>query len=166
MDESLCKRIFAVDDEPFTIQLWVEYREKGSLPGVQIRTSNRLDAAVSYADDVPDSTLYVLDSRAFLSDQLFNRCQNAIRNSYNIDVSTVRREERETAAGVFVAGLVKAIRPNSKIILLTAFLNHLEEIEGVGELVGTVCDERFLKKMDDSPIREAIKRYTLGSVSG
>ena len=155
-----CTRIYTVDDEHFTIHLWCQLESDQLFPGLSFDGADNIEAAIIDGQSSSAPTLYILDSRLPISAKLLEEIREPIRNVTGTDVVDIK--EDDVLTGVFAAAWLKIKRPDSKVILLTAFGNTIKKLAEdmkVQELLVFACDEMLSKPCSELSVRHAISKY-------
>ena len=148
-----CRIVFTVDDDVYSVHLWIQFESEGLFPGVTWRRSDSLTNAAAHSISNTDPTLYILDSRIRIDEKLHRIVSFTISQRLGIDIGAL--ETDDVVNGLYVAAHIKLTRPKSKVILLTAYhrtIADLRQDDRINRLFSVGCDKMLPKPCNESDV--------------
>jgi hypothetical protein len=160
MENLRCKIIYSVDDECFTAAVWRQFEQDRTFGDVRFTGSDRISDAVEYARHAAAPVLYVLDAHMAVEESVREEALRILKQKWGGSCSSMGEER--VASGLFGGVVLKSIQPECRVLLLTAWLEEIREMEK-DETVGCVMREyidcEVGKPCDERTLRAAVQKY-------
>jgi|GEM_PF-5945707 len=152
--------LFTVDDEAWTVGFWDQCEFDDAFGGVVFDGTDSLQRAMEYASDhISEPTVFVLDSRMYLSDDARRQIAVSLRDRLGVDVD--RFETEGNLNGVLVAAWIRGRSDAFRVVLLTAFAREIavavREDTELRRVFETGVSEMFGKSVGEKPLRRKIR---------
>jgi hypothetical protein len=153
-------RIFTADDEAWTVGFWDGCEADRVFAPAILDGSDTLAGVIDFAEKMrKHPTIFVLDSRMYLSDSNLARVAADLSRQYGFSLRL--EEAAENLNGFLVGCWIRALSDTYRVILLTAFA---QEIYGKlqSEVAMRVMYDRAIAglfpKSDTRAIKKAVRR--------
>ncbi len=151
--------IYAVDDEPFTVHVWLQFEKDQIFRGVAYDGSDDVADAIRHAQSSQRPAVYVLDARVCPSPETFDEMRRLLLRNMSWDINSYRKVY--VLMGVFAGACLKAICPESQIVILSAFVKEMSAFASDDKFVGNVldraCDHMLPKPCQESDVIDTVR---------
>jgi CheY-like chemotaxis protein len=162
----VCRRVYSVDDEPYTVHIWYQLEDDDAFSGVAFEGAADMDAVVKDVEITSIPTLYVLDSRMPVSSDVMKRFRSLILERTNIDidelVNVLEVTDQHVLAGVFASAWIRMRRPDCRVLLLTAFASTLlraKKNRAFASILAIGADKILPKPCSEADIRQVVREH-------
>lgn len=151
--------IYFIEDQEAVTPYILLARQEDTFPGCRILAADSIDDAIEWCERASEDVVFVVDSR-MSSELLPEYLEKALENSEIKIESLSDLVGDEVLTGALGTVVLKHLKPNCRIVLLTAFHRRIDEIRGehpvLDQLLNTSID-LALPKTSPSALTKAIQ---------